>query len=136
VCGIAADRGANIDIRPAVIIDIAYCHTLTPLSCSAYAGFVRDIFELKITFIEVQPVGDAVAGKIDIGATVAVEVADTHTTAVIEVGHVHGINGVVFDDTIVEIDTGMGRGDLLEQRSLVFATCQRKQTPDGYPDEK
>jgi hypothetical protein len=136
VCRVTADGGTDINIGPAVIIDIDYRHSLTPLSTPAYACFIRDIFELEITLIEIELIGHTIAGKIDIRAPIAVKVTDAYAAAIVQVGHVEGIDGVVLDNKVVKINAGMGRWDLFEQRSLVFATRECEEATDGYPEEE
>jgi hypothetical protein len=91
---------------------------------------------LEITLIEIELIRHTIAGKIDIRSAIAVKVTNAYAAAIVEVGHVKRIDRVVLDNLVVEIAAGMGRWDLFEQRSLVFATHECEEATDGYPEEE
>ncbi len=76
---------ADIDVQPAVVIDVYEYYSCAPHAVLTEAGFAGDIFELEIAFIEIELIAGHVGGEEDIGEAVVVDVADGYAAAVVEV---------------------------------------------------
>jgi hypothetical protein len=111
--GIALDGRADINIRPAVVIDIHYRDAAAPLPCPVNSGFFGDVVKFEVSPVQVQFIGYHIASEIDIGQAILVEISNPHTAPVINIGHIQGVYRIVFYDLVVEVNAGMiGRDQL------------------------
>ena len=58
---------ADIDIEPAIVVDVHEHHACTPHAVLAEAGLVRDVFEVKVAFVEIKFIVRHVGGEEDVG---------------------------------------------------------------------
>src|SRR5580658_11389278 len=66
-------RDTDIDVRPAVVVDVHNTHSRTP-RVGRYPRFPRDILEMHIALVEIKPGANLVSGKKEIGKPVPVEI--------------------------------------------------------------
>jgi hypothetical protein len=102
--GIALDVDANIDIRPAVIVDIYYRYPPAPFSLATNPGDIGNVFENKIPFIQVKFVGYGIAGEIDVRLAIPVEIANPYTASIVNIDIVKNVDTVVLYDLIIEVN--------------------------------
>ena len=82
---------ANINVEPSIVIDIRHYHTGTPLLFIAETCFVRNIFELEISFVKIKLITALVGGKKNVSKAVIVDIANRHSTAVVKISVVKNI---------------------------------------------
>ncbi len=78
-------RVADVDIEPAVAIDVDHGNAGAPHAILAEACFVGDIFEMEVSLIQVELTRAHIGGEEDIGQAVVIDVADGYAAAVIEI---------------------------------------------------
>src|SRR5579859_2157488 len=112
-------RVADINVEPAVPIDIRHDHAGAPLlfgggeACSC-----RDVFELPVAFVEVEFITPHVGGEKNVGESVVIDISDGYAAAVIEVaiaenievGFVLYIIGKVDARIVHQLKEGWGSG--------------------------
>jgi hypothetical protein len=76
---------------------------------------------MKVAFIEIKFIGNEITRKINIGFAILVEVADAYTSPIVEVDRIEGVDRIVLDDTIVEVDPRMRRRDAFKKSGLAVA---------------
>jgi len=82
---------ADIDIEPAIVVDVHEHHACTPHAVLAEAGLVRDVFEVKVAFVEIKFIVRHVGGEEDVGEAVVVDIPDGDATAVVEIAEKEAI---------------------------------------------
>lgn len=107
VAGAHVPGVADIDIQPAVVVDIYECDAGAPHAVLAEARFIRDVVELEIAFIKIEFVVAGVGGHYYVRKTIIVEIADSDTAAVVEVPEEEAILYRAISDVVVEVDAGM-----------------------------
>ncbi len=105
--GVGLDGRANINIRPAVIIDIDYRGAPAPFPIASNPGDIGNVFENKIPLIQVKLIGYHIAGKIDIRQAIVIKIADANTGPIVNIDDVKNIDTVIFCDLIIEVNAGM-----------------------------
>jgi hypothetical protein len=98
---------ADVDIEPAVIVDIDENRAGTPHAILLEPRFGGDVFELEITFIEIEFIGAHVGRKEDVGETIVIDIADGDPAAVIEVPEKEAIVEALIDDLVIEVNAGV-----------------------------
>ncbi len=78
-------RITHIHIQPAIVIDINHYSPGAPHAILFHAAFGSNIFKLEITFIEVKLVLIHVRGKQYIGQAIVINVANSHSAAIIKI---------------------------------------------------
>jgi hypothetical protein len=82
--GIGVRAPADVDIEPSVSIHVG--HSAHDQPCfSATLGFFGDVFKMKITFIQKEPVAHIFPVKRISGKTVIVDAAHGNTAAIVEI---------------------------------------------------
>src|SRR5699024_4083594 len=76
---------ADVDIRPAITVDVRYTYAGGPGPTSAYPGFFSDIPECKISFIQIELIICLICNHIDIKQAVVVKVTKAYSGAGIEI---------------------------------------------------
>jgi hypothetical protein len=94
----------DINIQPAVVVDINQYNTGTPLFFCRKTGSFRNIFKLKIPFVEVELVASLVGSKKNIRQPVIVEVADGNTAAIIKIPVIEHIETAVLREFVLEMN--------------------------------
>jgi hypothetical protein len=100
-------RVADVDIEPAVAVDVGHDGAGAPHAILAEAGFCGDIFEVEAAFVEIEFVLTHVGGEEDIGESVVVDVADGYAAAIVEVAEEEAVGEFAVDYFVVEIDAGI-----------------------------
>jgi hypothetical protein len=115
---------ADINIRPAVIVDIDYGYPVAPSPRARDPGPVCYVFESKVSTVEIKFVGDNTTGKIKIGKPVPVEVTDPYAAAIVQELQIDRVDRIVFNHPVVEINARMRGRDLFEQGWMRVAAGQ------------
>lgn len=108
-------RVANIDVEQTVGVQIHHDDPGAPEFCADHARLFRDIFKLKIAFVEVQLVLAHVGSKEHIGKAVVVHVADGHAAAVVEIAVTEDVEIFGILDFVNEGDAGFVGRDLFKK---------------------
>jgi len=98
---------ADIDIEPAVAVDIGHDGAGAPHAVLAEAGFCGDIFEVEAALVEIELVLAHIGGEEDIGEPVVVDIADGDAAAVVEVAEEEAVSELAVDHLVIEIDAGV-----------------------------
>ena len=107
VAGAHVPGVADIDIEPAVVIDVGEYDAGAPHAVLFESGFAGDVFEFPVAFIEKEFVVAHVGREEDIGEAVVVDVADGYAAAVVEVAEEETVVFFPIFDGIGEFDTGV-----------------------------
>ena len=102
---------ADVNIQPAVAIDVGHRHPGRPAPRSRYAGRFGHVLELQIAPIEVEPVGQAIGAEVDIGQAVVINVADGYAAAIVIVAVAKYIEVAVGGQLVDEVDAGFRGGE-------------------------
>jgi hypothetical protein len=97
----------DIDVEPAVIIDIYHGDAGAPHAILSEAGFIGDILELEVAFVEVELIAAHVGGEEDIGESVVVDIADGYAAAVVKIAEEEAIVKSPVLYIVREVDTGI-----------------------------
>jgi hypothetical protein len=119
---------ANIDVEPAVIIDVDECNAGAPHAILFQAGLCCDVFELEVAFVQIEFVIAHIGSEQYVGESIIIEIADGYAAAVVKVAEKKTIFRLVVDDAIVKIDAGVFHQ--VEELGGVFAAAG--QTVEGY----
>jgi len=98
---------ADIDIEPAVVIDIYEHHACAPHAVLAEACLVGDVFEMKVAFVEIKFIGPHVGGEEDVGEAVVVDVPDGDAAAVVEVAEEEAVVEFAIFYIVLEVDASI-----------------------------
>jgi len=102
-------RVADIDVEPAVAVDIGHYDTGAPLLfTSRESCLFRYILELKIAFIEIELVGAHIGSEEDVGQAVVIDVSDGYAAAIVEIPVGENIEIGFILDVVGEPDAGVG----------------------------
>jgi hypothetical protein len=97
----------DIDVEPAVVVDVYHGDPGAPHTILAEAGFVGDIFELEVALVEVQLIAAHIGGEEDIGEPVVVDIADGYAAAVVKIAEEEAIVQFAVLYIIHKVDTGI-----------------------------
>ena len=113
--------GRYIDIEKSIAVDIGHGNARAPVGGTGHTGFGRNVFENKISLVEVEFVIPlAVGGKIDIGQAIVVDVAGGHSAAIVVIQVVQDIEHIpVIVEFIFEINLRGRRGKTFEHGFLL-----------------
>ena len=98
---------ANVDIEPAVVVDVDENRAGTPHAILLEPGFGGDVFELEISFIKIEFVGAHVGRKEDVREAVVIDVSDGYAAAVIEIPEKEAVVETLIDDFVIEVNSGI-----------------------------
>lgn len=105
--GVFIGNYGNIDVEIPVAVNIGHGYTRAPVGISGHAGFFGNVFELKISFVEVKLVtGLVVGGKIEIRQSVVVDVASGYAASVVIIEVIQDVEEFVFLQCVFKIDVG------------------------------
>ena len=76
---------------------------------------VRHVLEFEIPLVQIQLTWHLVTRKKNIREAIIIKVADTYAAAVIHIREIERVDGIVLDDTIVEMYVGMIGRDEFKQ---------------------
>jgi hypothetical protein len=76
---------ADVDVEQAIAVHVGHGHSRGPVSFAAHPGFIGDVLELEMAFVEVEFISVQVRREHHLRETVTIEVADRHATAVVEI---------------------------------------------------
>ena len=110
-------RVADIDIEPAVIIDVDEYDACAPHAILAKPCFVGDVFEGPVAFVEEELVTSHIGGEEDIRKAIVVDIPDGHSAAVVKIAEEEAIIFLAVCHVVAEFDTGVGLQ--LEQRVII-----------------
>ena len=99
----------QVNVEPAVLVDINKCNTAVPLSIVKSHEISSNILKLKIPFVQIYPGRYLVAGKDDILESVIIEVSDPNACAVINIFKVHNVQRILIVDHVGKGDAGLVR---------------------------
>ena len=105
---------ADVDVEPAVRIDVGHRHAGTPGGLSRYAGPLGHVLELHVPPVEEEAVIYPVTAQVDVGQSVVVDVTQGHAAAVVEVAVGVDVEVLVEVERIGEVDPGDGGRQGLE----------------------
>ena len=92
----------DVDIDVAVAVHVRHRHTGFPARGISHAGARRDVFEVVIAPVQVQPVGSDIRCEVEIGKAVVIDVAHGDTAAVVVVQVAEHVEGGVIGKSIRE----------------------------------
>src|SRR5262249_1269376 len=78
-------RIADINVQPAIIINIYECNTGASLFLFRKTSLCRNIFEDKISFIEIQFIAHLVTSEKNIRKAIIVNIACSYATTVVKI---------------------------------------------------
>ena len=78
-------RFTNINIGPAIAVNIGNTHPGRPDPLTRYPCLFRDIFKDKIALVDIKLIIYNVAAKIDIGQTIIVKISKSDTCSIVEI---------------------------------------------------
>src|SRR5690606_39298857 len=110
---------AHNNIDETIAVHVCHSHACLPPGVAAYAGLRGDVFELKVSFVQVQHVGSHVGREIDIVEAVVVDVAHGNAAAIIEILVGKHIGGRRFLDDVLKGNSGLVGREGCEQRNLL-----------------
>lgn len=76
---------ANINIQPSITIDVNKSDASGPHIGAGYPSRLGDVFKPPLSFVEIQFVGDQIAGKKNILKSIVVDVTKCYPTAIIKI---------------------------------------------------
>ena len=74
---------AHVDVHAPVLVDVYRRHTRRPSAFGRCTGGLGHVLELDVAPVEVERIVDHVAGEVEVGPTVPVEVAHAHARAIV-----------------------------------------------------
>src|SRR5882757_5935922 len=101
---ICIDGITDIDIHKPVVVYIDYGHAPGPSARSVHARLIRYVLEMKPTLIKIQPAGHPVAGKVNIGQSIIIEISDADPSSIINIHDIEWVNRIVFYNAVIEKD--------------------------------
>src|ERR1700733_7480766 len=105
---ISIDGIADIDVHKTIIVYIHHGYPSLPSPQSSDARPLRYIFEFKISPVQKQSSGDHVTPEINIRQSIIIKIPDADTPAAIYIHDIHGVDGIVLGNFVIEIDSRMG----------------------------
>jgi hypothetical protein len=72
--------GADIQVHPAIVVDIHDRYTTIPTSLYIDVGSICHIFKLKFTFIQVERIRYLVTGKKNVLKTIVIKIGDPYSS--------------------------------------------------------
>src|ERR1700754_3421528 len=124
---IAVNRSADIDIRPAIIVDVHYRHTFTPLTRTIHSRSSRHILKPEIPFVQIKLIRHQVTGEIYVLQAILVEIPDAYPTSIIHIDHIRSIDRIILYNGIVEMYARLRGRQGHKQRLLSGTGNQHKQ---------
>src|ERR1700722_2064248 len=120
---------ADIDVQPAVAVDVDHGDAGAPHAILAKAGFVGDVFKFEIPFVEIKLIGPHIGGEEDIGKAVVVDVADGYAAAVVKVAEEKTVIETSVLYGVLEPDAGavgiqQGKHGLFLARVMAGKECE------------
>ena len=100
-------RVADVDIQPAVIVDIDEYDAGAPHAVLPESGFGGSILEVKISFVEIDLIIAHIGGEHDVGKAVVIQIADGYAAAVVKIAKEKAVFQFVVDYFVIEIDAGV-----------------------------
>ena len=136
----ARDRAgvADVDVQPAVAVDVregdAGCPGPVPLD----AGFGGDVAEAEVALVEIEPVAALVGGDHELREAITVQVADRDPTAVVVIAVGEDVQVGGGGEAILEVDAGVAGGQQREQSASGRGglTRERRTVPTRAPGEQ
>jgi hypothetical protein len=97
----------DVDIEPAVVVDIYENDAGAPHAILFEACFVGDVFKFKIAFIEIELVAAHVGCEEDVWEAVIVDVSDGYAAAVVKVPEQEAVIQLAVFNIISKVDAGI-----------------------------
>ena len=76
---------ADVDVEQAVTVHVGHGYSRGPVPFSADSGFIRDVLEMEMTLVQVESISVEIRCEHHLRQAIAIEVADGHTPAVVEI---------------------------------------------------
>ena len=119
-------HAGHVQVEPAIAVDIGHRDARGPSAAAAHPRALGHVLERVIPFVEIEPVGAAVRGEIQVGQPVAVHVARSNSTPVIEVEIVENVERGVLGQPVLERHTSLfGRERFKQRRRLATLATGR-----------
>ena len=99
-------RITDINIQPAIIIDIHHGHAGTPHTILTESGLSRYILKTHPAFIQVQFILPHITGQNHIGQAIIIDIAQSYPSAIIKVAETETVVRFIINHGIGEIYTG------------------------------
>jgi hypothetical protein len=115
------EGGAHVEVLPAVPVDVDHGHAGAPVAVPPYVRLVGHVLKFQVALVEVQLVGHHVAGKVNVGPAVVVEVADADAPTVVNVFFRQDVKRVAFGDGVRKVNPGLVGGKQGKQGFLPVA---------------
>src|SRR5256714_4208672 len=100
---------ANVDVQPAIAIDIGQSDSRSPQPFAFDSRFLSDVLELEVTFVEIEVIAVLVGGEHDLGQTISIQVPDGYSTAVVVIAVGEDVELGRFLESVREVDAGVAR---------------------------
>ncbi len=126
---------ADIDVQQAVVIDIDYGDARRPAIVFRYPGFSGDIFEVQAAFVQIETVRSLVGCEEQVDLAIVVEIARTHSAAVVIVHIIEDIEISGGVQRITEVEAGLLFVHHLEGRILYLRVISASRDEGEYAEE-
>ena len=126
-------RITDVNIQPAIVIDIHHGHAGAPHTILPEPGFGSDILKFHPAFIQVYFIFPHITGKDHIGQAIIIDIAQSHPAAIIKIAKAETVIRFIIDDDIGEIYPGGGTVQQGKQARFTFrpVTTGKKQKKQG-----
>ena len=128
-----AHHGTDINVQPAVPVYIRHDASGIPTAFAKHSGLLTDVFELQISFVQVELVWPLVSGKEKIRQAVIVDVSDRDSTPVVVVQIIQDADVLVRKEVIAKVHPTFGRRpqfkELISSRTLGKKQSEKKNPP-------
>jgi len=97
-------RIADVDIEPAVVVDVHEHGAGAPHAVLCEAGMGGNVFEMKVAFIEIELIVTHIGCKEDVGEAIVIEIANGNAAAVVEIPKEEAVLQFLILHFIVKVD--------------------------------
>ena len=99
----------NINIQESITIHVCHYHARIPFIGLFDTRFFRNIFKLKIAFIQIQFIGSHVGSKENIGQTIVVNITNGNASAIIKITVIENVKFFSIYNFVIERNTRVFR---------------------------
>ena len=112
---------SEVKVEPAIGVDVDEVDAGIPaIGAAGHAGFFSDVFELQVAFIQIEFVWRHIAGKVQVGQAVVVDVSHGYSSAIVEIFIRQHIEFLCFRQLVGKGDTGLGGIQAAEVSGALF----------------
>src|SRR5437868_11095163 len=100
-------RIANIDIEPAIIVDISHYGPCAPHAILPHTTGIGNVFKLPVAFVQEKFVLAHVACQEHITQSIIIDIPDRYSTSIVKVPELKTIIRIIVHYRILKIYTGI-----------------------------